>query len=201
MPGYELCPSPRIPSCLPSKAHLLRGALLDHSGYIAAPSQTFGTPTSSDIHLDMWTSQCVLWLHLDHSARLDTPIGYKSNRLPSSAPPLSYTKHRTLHAVSPQKWIMTVLEMQEDAPLDCYPTLCVHRSLSAALRSRPRLLLKGAGDSDKARTSANQFRQWRPGVKARSFLCSGSTLGDRARPRINVFRPLGLAPQKVWWPT
>lgn len=107
MPGYELCPSPRIPSCLPSKAHFLRGALLDHSGYIAAPSQTFGTPTSSDIHLDMWTSQYVLWLHLDHSARLDTPIGYKSNRLPSSAPPLSYTKHRTLHAVSPQKWIMT----------------------------------------------------------------------------------------------
>lgn len=52
LPLYELCPLPRIPSCPP-----LRDQLPDYSGHREASPQMLRTPTSSDLHLDMWTSQ------------------------------------------------------------------------------------------------------------------------------------------------
>lgn len=120
--------------------------------------QTIRTLTSSDIHLDV----CILWLYLDHSARPDVPRGYKFTPILHCSTLPNPVQDQATNRSSKMNHDSSVRAAREQPPHPPYNDL--HDGhWHVALRSRLRLLLKGACDPDKAKdqhTPAWNLETW-----------------------------------------
>lgn len=151
----------------PSRIAHLQGAFFDYSGYRDARPQTHRTPASSDVHLDMQTSQCASCGCI-LITQIDWTLPEYANSLVSIPPPLHFphlARDRAPNRPLEMNHGARGLERQESTPSiktqhGPYGCLC------AALR-RPSLLLKGSYDPAEARSRCRPT--WRMETWTRSW--------------------------------